>query len=537
MGELRPGQKGMRHALKLNVFAAEALYNCSPPTDPNLPDQARDCHRWPAQTADSGSLDRYGSLTNNQNVEMKMGALLAIPASVDLNSLGLQTEPGKQIAWTLQNYGGYIVDDTGAPGFFFSTEYSPAGRKTDEFQLDYGYGFQQKIIDASRYPSLPGSRWLQDMQQIIRALNVVSNNGPTSIGGGGTPLQPLAPPLQTRDPLKQPFASTSIWNMPIGSNAQYVVASLSGNPGNNIWAPMPGVDAEKIFLTPDAPMTNLYFSDAGWSGRDRCSATNIRTPLLMVPMPMDYVVPNSTGNNSAAFLMPDRRTVVQTQPLARCTGQAPTSMATVANVDLYGTGITGSHGGSGLSAIGGSIRVGELRPGTLEGPRHALKVAVFGAEALYRCTTRSDCYRWPAVTADSYAVGRYGSANNNRNAGMKMGALLAIPYSTSIASLNLETAVAQQLAWTLQNYGAYIVDDTNSPGFVLDAESGPDGDKSAEFKADWGFDMLQKVANNTAWRRDMQKLVQALYVVNNNTPTTIGGGGTPRQPLAPPLGQ
>jgi hypothetical protein len=49
--------------------------------------------------------------------------------------------------------------------------------------------------------------------------------------------------------------------------------------------------------------------------------------------------------------------------------------------------------------------------------------------------------------------------------------------------------------------------------------------------------MLDKVVNNTPWRRDMQKLVQALYVVNNNTPTTIGGGGTPRQPLAPPIGQ
>jgi hypothetical protein len=120
---------------------------------------------------------------------------------------------------------------------------------------------------------------------------------------------------------------------------------------------------------------------------------------------------------------------------------------------------------------------------------------------------------------------------------MKMGALLAIPYATSIASLNLETDVAKQLAWTLQNYGAYVDDDIGVPGFTLDAESGPAGDKRIEFKADWGFEMLDKVVNNTPWRRDMQKLVQALYVVNNNTPTTIGGGGTPRQPLAPPIGQ
>jgi hypothetical protein len=47
--------------------------------------------------------------------------------------------------------------------------------------------------------------------------------------------------------------------------------------------------------------------------------------------------------------------------------------------------------------------------------------------------------------------------------------------------------------------------------------------------------MAQKVVDNTPWRRDMQKLVQALYVVNNNGPTTIGGGGTPVQALAPPI--
>jgi hypothetical protein len=525
LGELRPGQQGMRHALKINVFAAEALYDCA--TGP-------DCFRWPADSADSGATTRYGSAstaTNRTNAEMKMGALLAIPASVDLNSLGLQTEPGKQIAWTLQNYGGYIVDDTGAPGLFFSTEYGPAGRKTAEFKADYGYDFMQKIASASTSP------WLKDIQAIMKALNVVSNNSPTSIGGGGTPRQPLAPPLQGRDPLKQPFASTSIWNMPIGSNAQYVAAKLSGTPGNNNkWALMPGVDADKIVLAPTAPLTPLYYSNVGWSGGNRCVATG--GLLMMVPMPASYVEPNGTANNAAAFLMPDNRTIVQTQPLARCTaGAAGTSMATFANVDLYGPGITGAHGGSGLSAIGGTIRLGELRPGTAEGPHHALKVAVYAREALFKCSTRSECYRWPAVTADSGAVGRYGADNNNQNAAMKMGALLAIPYATSIASLNLETDVAKQLAWTLQNYGAYVDDDIGVPGFTLDAESGPAGDKRIEFKADWGFEMLDKVVNNTPWRRDMQKLVQALYVVNNNTPTTIGGGGTPRQPLAPPIGQ
>ena len=38
-----------------------------------------------------------------------------------------------------------------------------------------------------------------------------------------------------------------------------------------------------------------------------------------------------------------------------------------------------------------------------------------------------------------------------------------------------------------------------------------------------------------AWSRDVQRLRQALQVVDNNGPASIGGGGTPRQPLLPEL--
>jgi hypothetical protein len=253
-------------------------------------------------------------------------------------------------------------------------------------------------------------------------------------------------------------------------------------------------------------------------------------------MPNDYIVPNNSENSSAAFLLPDRRTLVQTQPLARCsTGSYATALVKMGNVDLYGSGITGAHGGSGLSAIGGSIRIGELRPGSTTGPRHAIKVNVYAKEALFKCTTRAACSRWPATNSDSYAVGFYGSATNNQNSAMKMGALLAIPSSKILSTLNLETEPAKQLAWTMQNYGAYIVDDTYAPGFAINTEEGPDGSLRTQFKSDWGFDLEQKVQGNTAWVRDMQKLAKALYVVNNNSATSIGGGGTPLQALAPQI--
>jgi hypothetical protein len=118
---------------------------------------------------------------------------------------------------------------------------------------------------------------------------------------------------------------------------------------------------------------------------------------------------------------------------------------------------------------------------------------------------------------------------------MKMGALLAIPPTIDINSLGLESIPGKELAWTLQNYGAYIVDSTGGPAYALSAENGPDGSMRTQFQNDYGIPLEERINNNTPWSRDFQKLMTKLSVVNNNSPTSIGGGGTPRQPLAAPI--
>ena len=343
---------------------------------------------------------------------------------------------------------------------------------------------------------------------------------------------PLSAQTATRDPLVQPFASDSIWNMPIGSGAQYVPINMAPNPSGSIWTPMPQIDDEYLFLDANAPLTNINLSSAAWSGANRCAATG--GLLVQVPFAANYVIPNSLGNNAAAFLMPDQRTLIQTQPITRCVAGGPaTALLTFNAVDLYGDGRFGAHGGSGLSAIGGSIRVGELRPG--KPVRHAIKIDVDTPVVLERCASSSACFRWPAFFADSGASGSYGTQNPSPVPGMKMGALLAIPAATNINALGLESLPGQMLAWTLQNYGAYIVDSTGGPGFVIGAETGPNGSLRNQFSADFGMALEQRVNDNTPWSRDMQRLIQALYLVANNGPTSIGGGGTPLQPLAPAL--
>jgi hypothetical protein len=343
-------------------------------------------------------------------------------------------------------------------------------------------------------------------------------------------------PATRRNPLLEPFSSDSIWNTAIGSGARFSRVTISSYWPNVNWAKIPGSDTNFIFLTPNAPSTPIYYSSVGWDyNRDRCVPTNT-TILGTVPMPTDFIIPNSRGNNSSAFLLADGRTIKQFQPITRCTagGPATSLVGGGSSVDLYGDGIRGTHGGSGMSSLGGTIRVGELRPGQ-KGPPHALSMTIDMREA-FLCTIKTDCFRWPAVKADTGAVGFYGTIANNPNAtntAFKMGSLFAIPGSVSITSLGLQTEPARQLAWTLQNYGAYVVDH-GSTSFLFTTENGPAGNFLNQFQSDYGYSFSQSqgsiASNATAWVSDVRKIISVLQIVDNNSSTSIGGGGTPRVP-------
>ncbi len=337
-----------------------------------------------------------------------------------------------------------------------------------------------------------------------------------------------------RDPLAQPFASDSIWNMPIGSAATYVAAGIAVATGTTLES-----DEDVIVQTPASPSTPIFRNTADWNpGVSRCPY-DAGAQLFAAPMPSAFVVgdtpTSSTPNSGVAVLLGDGVTVKQTQPFARCTAGAPaTSDYLSPDVTLYGPGIPGAHGGSGLSAIGGTLRVGELRPGGPP-PHHVLKLELYAAKNYYNDGKQADCYRWPASGCDGYfndgtSALKYGGTNPV----LGPGSLLALPPSVSIASLNLTTEAAKTLAWTLQNYGAYLVDDTAWSAVAVCVENGPAGSFRQQFQTDWGFP-LDTGGTSSAFAKDMAALEAALAVITSNTPTSIGGGGNPLQPLALPL--
>jgi hypothetical protein len=343
-----------------------------------------------------------------------------------------------------------------------------------------------------------------------------------------------------REPLLWPFSRDSIWNLPIGASAVYVPANIQQATQRGMTT-----DPDVIILTPNATMTAVYYNSDGWSGGSRCTPQG--DVLFNAPIPGNFVVLGAGANNpdgltpnyATAILMPDGHTLIQGQPFARCTANGPATMWWSVSNDLYGTGVDGGHGGSRLSSIGGTIRLGELVPGSVI--RHVMKVNLYGLNNYYYDATTHG-YRWPAGQADSCASSCYGGTTP----ALRMGSLLAIPTSVNIDNLGLETEPAKILARAFQDYGAYAVDDTAWSVYAIETEFGPQGRVEDEFSAAWGFP-IDPASKTVPWARDMDRLFGALNVVDNwdeaqwlavssSNGAQGAGGGAPRVGWAPEFG-
>jgi hypothetical protein len=160
-GLIRRGElvNGVKHAITLKA-PQQAL-------NKNGPDG--NCWTWPATACDG----EYSSYATSGN--LLMGSLVAIPPTADLSFI---TDPRIQnLAIALRDYGGYVTDrgsDIDMGGFpscwQFMTEY--ALEDLDGVDTEY-----------------------EQLGRLAGLLQVVVNNGPNSIGGGGKPRACFAPEL------------------------------------------------------------------------------------------------------------------------------------------------------------------------------------------------------------------------------------------------------------------------------------------------------------------------------------------------------
>ncbi len=358
--------------------------------------------------------------------------------------------------------------------------------------------------------------WVANLDRIVVSTSSISST-PSTPSTPGTPSKSNTGSTETRAAWLWPFAQDSIWNTPIGSEAQYVPSGLSA-------AQQVIVDTNYLFKVPAGAPEKPIYMNTEWD--NRCNGTLgqprwVRNPRKTMPISDDMIVPVGGGNNASAFLMPDGKTLVQMNPLCRNQAGGPVYGELLNDLDITGQGVEGGHGGSGMSSIGGTIRKGEL---TSDGPiRHALKITLYAKQFVSYNDDGSRGYRWPAIKADGYANS---STYGGKTPALELGALLALKPNLSAEGLGLKTPIGKKIFKALQDYGAYLVDDAYCNCHNITAEQGVE----AELKAKYGYGMR---GSSGDFLDDVNRMWSAMSVVNNNGPDRKGGGGTPRVALAP----
>eukprot|EP01050_Picozoa_sp_SAG11_P022095 SAG11_NODE_4085_length_2073_cov_2.103343_1_plen_456_part_00 len=355
---------------------------------------------------------------------------------------------------------------------------------------------------------------------------------------------PVDPAAGCRQPFLWPFAADSVWNTPIGSGAVYEAANIynESSPTRDR-APPTNFHSDQDWIVQAAatdPLTK-WINDAGqFPGLCAAKQSKGRPAAPPIRFPAALVTDCVGNNNAAAVLKPDNRTLLQMQPLYRPKAGGPLIAWWHAGapqdfpweIDIR-SGDTptlqsalGSHGGSGLSGVGGTIRLGELLP---DAPpiAHALKIELWsgpyyfggngsGVPSLQNGSCAawsppyakggSDCvpsggrnqYVWPAIGSDSGSQ-RGGTLYRGSNPHLAPGALLALPPSLA-ASLTTTTAVGARIKQALTDYGGYIVDDTGGKagGAALCMEPGVSTEVAKAYGPQQDFH-IQKQVKPVRW--------------------------------------
>lgn len=298
----------------------------------------------------------------------------------------------------------------------------------------------------------------------------------------------------TRDAALWPFTATSPWNMPIGSGAQYAAET------SPVWNPASGGAINNdngwsipVFLSDASdPLVNIY-DGGGFKGQ-------MRVPTNAAPA--------TQSDAHCCIIDTDNDKLLETYGSFNRSGDRITAQHAVFNSVKDAGVYSGWHG---MRAYGGSALAGLIRKEEIASRNipHALAMAV-QRDAMNKNTPNGQAFVWPASNADSGWQTSYGSMGN-----LHMGSLVAIPPSVDLNALGLN-ALALAVAKAMQDYGCYVVDAASAGSArVLYSEPGTGS----------SFD--------GATTSGITKANAYLQVVTNNRADNVGGGGTPRRPLAP----
>lgn len=330
-----------------------------------------------------------------------------------------------------------------------------------------------------------------------------------------------------RNKHERPFDKNSAACMPIGSSAAFAFAGISyrTDAGASTYPTIVGAD-EDIILIGDNRGQRTYGvyqqSTFPWPGGSR--ATDNGSIIDNIPFDQTYIVPDSNENETLSVLMPNAHTIHQFQPACHpATNSKITAWSQGPSIDIYGSNVRGAHGGSGLSGAAFAIKQGELYSNDIH---HPMGVNIWA----YHYYNVNCTFSWPAKQVDGYCPTGYGGYNPY----LRPGALLAL---RSIPTMRTDAGAL--FARAFYRYGGYCGDDSAANKWGIWMARSKTGSAVIDFNNKWpelgGF--VQNGSSPTnPWYLDMIDIFSNLWIVTNNGPYSIGGGGTPRVALSPDIG-
>lgn len=362
----------------------------------------------------------------------------------------------------------------------------------------------------------------KDQIEVIEGGRVVSfSTAPIRHEKGGQSLANRCP--EKLNSFHHPFDVNSHWNIAVGQEAMLVKTPIKSD----------FIGTDEVFIArsaTDDPQMKLF---SGFSNKERCrpaeplhqqwaSGYKFNLPATVSP-PMTGE--NYTPNNHSA-IVDENGNITEVQPLSRC-GQGLVSGYTghepgETQDNLRGSNLRGAHGGSGMSTLGGTIRLGEL---TRRQPiTHALKI-VINPKFLSRA---GDGFRDPASKADY----DYKRIYKGYRSALQMGSLLTLPSNFNCR--RLQTGPGQKVCQALKNYGVYVVDNSAFDSTMLVSEHGLHDEVLRLTEINIGTDnnnssdVNKNFVQSGSYYNDISSVLSKLHVVDDNRPGGYGGAGPRR---------
>jgi hypothetical protein len=309
--------------------------------------------------------------------------------------------------------------------------------------------------------------------------------------------------LGTRDPAQTPFASDSVFNLPIGSGAQWQANDQLANA--NIYINTIGNYNENIYSSADSDPVVTVTNDAADGGEP--GSFQLHIPADAVP----------AGGSDASLTIDDTSTHTwYSFGGFRWTGSNSATVNQGSGEPDDGSGLTvaSSNWDQGV----GTLRENDLQAGTID---HMLRIQMpTGMLASYsNSVTQLAPYAWPQTQEDGFAVN--GNGGTPYSGTIPFGVTIGIPADAVEPAEVAANAGADILWHALQNHGAMIRDSTGGGGNTVTLQ--------ADQTVDPNDPLIQGMEQFGS------QIMASTKILINQGPDSVNGGGTPIVGTDPPV--